>query len=93
MTEKKDKKEKDIKKQDKNTIIEGNLHCNGCNISYPIKSSIPDLIPYDILIDDEWQMWKDHLEVSMNLGILGLEIFRIFCFLFFFCLNYDLLTL
>ncbi len=37
-----------IDKEDKDEIIEGSLHCAACNETYPIKDSIPNLLPPDL---------------------------------------------
>jgi len=34
-----------IKKQQNNEIIAGSFFCKKCNITYPIKDGIPDLLP------------------------------------------------
>jgi len=35
----------DIKDQKGDEIIEGSLYCSRCNHTYPIKESIPNLLP------------------------------------------------
>jgi len=37
--------ELDIKKEEKNNIIEGFFICKKCNVKYPIKDGVPDLLP------------------------------------------------
>jgi uncharacterized protein YbaR (Trm112 family) len=36
-----------VEKEDKGDIIEGSFTCNQCHVMYPIKDSIPDLLPRD----------------------------------------------
>jgi uncharacterized protein YbaR (Trm112 family) len=36
-----------VEKEDKGDIIEGSFTCNQCHTMYPIKDSIPDLLPRD----------------------------------------------
>ena len=38
----------EIEKQDGSQIQEGNLICDTCNVSYPVQSGIPDLIPHGV---------------------------------------------
>jgi uncharacterized protein YbaR (Trm112 family) len=37
-----------IDKEDQVEIVEGSLHCSACNETYPIKDSIPNLLPPDL---------------------------------------------
>jgi uncharacterized protein YbaR (Trm112 family) len=34
-----------ITKENDTEIVEGNLHCETCNVDYPIEEGIPDLLP------------------------------------------------
>lgn len=34
-----------VRKEDKQEIIEGTLHCEQCGEDYPIQDSIPNLLP------------------------------------------------
>jgi uncharacterized protein YbaR (Trm112 family) len=35
-------------KEEKDEIVAGSLHCAACNETYPIKDSIPNLLPPDL---------------------------------------------
>jgi uncharacterized protein YbaR (Trm112 family) len=37
-----------VTKEDKDEIVEGTLTCAACNETYPIKDSIPNLLPPDL---------------------------------------------
>lgn len=37
-----------IDKEEKDEIVSGSLHCAACNETYPIKDSIPNLLPPDL---------------------------------------------
>ena len=37
-----------IDKEDADEIVEGSLHCAACNETYPIKDSIPNLLPPEL---------------------------------------------
>ena len=37
----------DIKSEDTNEIIEGNLHCQVCDRTYLIKKSVPNMMPQE----------------------------------------------
>ncbi|MEF8849006.1 MAG: methytransferase partner Trm112 [Candidatus Thermoplasmatota archaeon] len=41
----KNKLKMQIKKEKENHIIKGKLNCPKCNVNYPIKDGIPDLLP------------------------------------------------
>jgi ubiquinone/menaquinone biosynthesis C-methylase UbiE/uncharacterized protein YbaR (Trm112 family) len=45
-----------------NQIIDGKLQCKCHGHVFNITHGIPDLIPYDLLNDDEWRLWKSHLD-------------------------------
>ena len=38
--------------EDENEIVEGSLTCPACNVRYPIREGIPDLIPRDSPVND-----------------------------------------
>ncbi len=57
-----DKLAVEIDKQEGDKIIEGKLIAESTATSYPIVGGVPDLIPYEILNDADWKMWKDHLD-------------------------------
>jgi uncharacterized protein len=31
--------------EDEKEILEGNLHCSKCNVDYPVREGIPNLLP------------------------------------------------
>jgi uncharacterized protein YbaR (Trm112 family) len=35
----------EIAKEEAEEVVEGNLKCSACNVSYPIEDSIPNLLP------------------------------------------------
>ena len=37
-----------IEKEENDEIVSGSLHCAACNETYPIKDSIPNLLPPDL---------------------------------------------
>jgi uncharacterized protein YbaR (Trm112 family) len=37
-----------IDKEENDEIVEGSLHCAACNETYPIKDSIPNLLPPEL---------------------------------------------
>ena len=36
-----------IEEEDEKEIVAGSLYCQGCNVSYPIVDTIPNLLPPD----------------------------------------------
>jgi ubiquinone/menaquinone biosynthesis C-methylase UbiE len=52
----------EIKIKEKDKILEGNLICDACDISYSVHSGIPELIPHQFTNTSEWHMWRNHLE-------------------------------
>jgi len=34
-----------VTKEDESEILEGSLYCSACEVEYPIKEGIPDLLP------------------------------------------------
>jgi uncharacterized protein YbaR (Trm112 family) len=37
-----------VGKEEKDDVVDGSLHCAACNETYPIKDSIPNLLPPDL---------------------------------------------
>ena len=37
----------EVKSEDTNEIIEGNLHCKACDKTYLIKESVPNMMPQE----------------------------------------------
>lgn len=52
----------EIRKAEKDQILEADLLCDNCGISFPVSSGIPNFIPQDRLTSEEWKMWQDHLD-------------------------------
>jgi ubiquinone/menaquinone biosynthesis C-methylase UbiE/uncharacterized protein YbaR (Trm112 family) len=46
------------------TNIEGAelaLHCVACADSYAVQSGLPDMVPHNVEINTEWEIWREHL--------------------------------
>ena len=41
---------------------QGELICETCDSSYPVRNGIPALLPHGSLTTDEWELWRKHLE-------------------------------
>lgn len=35
-----------VVEENETEIVSGSLYCSGCNISYPIRDTIPDMLPH-----------------------------------------------
>lgn len=51
----------EIKEQKDRQIHEGVLTCNSCNISYTVESGVAHLAASNMMVGEEWDVWKDHL--------------------------------
>jgi uncharacterized protein YbaR (Trm112 family) len=41
----KGKLELGVDEENEKEVVRGSLYCSGCNINYPIKDTIPDMLP------------------------------------------------
>lgn len=53
----------EITEKEGELFVEGHLLCDACQVSYPVQARVPDLIPHDAPSNNEWQMWRNYLEV------------------------------
>lgn len=51
----------DVDDCDDKKMINGTLTCGSCNAGYELRGGVPDLVPQEVALSDEWQLWNDHL--------------------------------
>lgn len=53
--------EAEIKEQKNDQIQEGELICRNCGISYSVAKGIAHLAAENMMVGEEWDIWRDHL--------------------------------
>jgi len=38
------------------------LHCAACSADYPVRSGLPDMVPSNVALEADWDVWRQHLE-------------------------------
>lgn len=52
----------DVRERDGQRLVEADLACEGCGRHYPVSGGVPDMVPADEMSDEEWGLWKKHLD-------------------------------
>jgi SAM-dependent methyltransferase len=52
----------DIREERDGGLVEADLRCAACGVSYPVRETIPDMVSSSLMSADEWTAWQQHLE-------------------------------